>query len=181
MNKRNLSNLESNQVTREAIELALIRILNHKKFEDITYTEIAKVAGVSRIAIYRNYDSKEQILESFSKNVFELISNSLNLDEYRENYYEWFVFLLTQFKRNIALFKMLGKANIEHFDISFLPENVELSMEDDLKLRAFVSGLYSLLNKWFEMECEMKVEELANICVSIFPQVDILFKYKNMA
>lgn len=73
MNKRNISpislknlvrsNKESNQLTRESIETALVFLLEKKDLKQISISELVKKAGVSRNAFYRNYKSKEEILE----------------------------------------------------------------------------------------------------------------------
>ena len=61
------SNQESNLLTREAIETALLQLLEKKDLTKISISELVKRAGVSRAAFYRNYDSKEEILESVFK------------------------------------------------------------------------------------------------------------------
>ena len=57
------SNQESNLLTREAIETALLQLLEKKELAKISISELVKRAGVSRAAFYRNYDSKEEILQ----------------------------------------------------------------------------------------------------------------------
>jgi len=52
------SNAESNALTKESIETALLALMKEKNFSSITITDIAKKAGVSRLAYYRNYSSK---------------------------------------------------------------------------------------------------------------------------
>ena len=66
-NALRLSNAESNRLTRECIESALLILMEDKDLEDISITSIIKRAGVSRSAYYRNYSSKEDILA----NVFD--------------------------------------------------------------------------------------------------------------
>ncbi len=63
---RNLekTNQEINQLTKEAIETALLFLLQTKELGKITISELAAKAGVSRNAFYRNYKSKEEILET---------------------------------------------------------------------------------------------------------------------
>ncbi len=73
MSKRNISpkslknlyqsNKESNQLTRESIETALLFLLEKKELAQISISELVQKAGVSRNAFYRNYKSKEEILE----------------------------------------------------------------------------------------------------------------------
>lgn len=55
-------NRENNSLTREALETALIYLLQTKQLASITISELVKTAGVSRNAFYRNYKSKEEIL-----------------------------------------------------------------------------------------------------------------------
>lgn len=57
------SNKESNQLTRESIEVALLFLLEKKDMKQISISELVRKAGVSRNAFYRNYKSKEEILE----------------------------------------------------------------------------------------------------------------------
>ena len=73
MTKRNISpkslknlyqsNQEANQITRESIETALLHLMEKKDLPQISISELVKKAGVSRNAFYRNYKSKEEILE----------------------------------------------------------------------------------------------------------------------
>ena len=58
-----LSNAEANRLTRECLQIALIRLMAEKDFDRITVTEITRLAGVSRTAFYRNYQTKEAIIE----------------------------------------------------------------------------------------------------------------------
>ena len=57
-----MSNKESNRMTRECLQTALITLMGQKPFEKITISEIVRKSGVSRTAFYCNYDTKEDIL-----------------------------------------------------------------------------------------------------------------------
>lgn len=71
------NNEESNAFVRECIEGALIQLMETKPFASITVTDIARRAGVSRNAYYRNYASKEAILDGFLTTIFAEINRSL--------------------------------------------------------------------------------------------------------
>lgn len=71
------NNEESNAFVRDCIEGALIQLMKTKPFESITVTDIARRAGVSRNAYYRNYASKEAILDGFLAAIFEEINRGL--------------------------------------------------------------------------------------------------------
>ncbi|HEM6266420.1 TPA: TetR/AcrR family transcriptional regulator [Streptococcus suis] len=59
------SNKEANQLTKESIETALLFLLEKKELKQISVSELVRKAGVSRNAFYRNYKSKEEILEIY--------------------------------------------------------------------------------------------------------------------
>lgn len=58
------SNEQSKRITRECIETALIQLMAKEDFAKISVSDIVKRAGVSRTAFYRNYTSKEEVLQS---------------------------------------------------------------------------------------------------------------------
>ena len=60
MEKR--TNNMQNILTKESIFTALMILMEKKDFKEISITEITKKAGVSRMAFYRNYDEKEDII-----------------------------------------------------------------------------------------------------------------------
>lgn len=68
------SNKESNRLTRESIETALLFLLEQKELKKISIAELARKAGVSRNAVYRNYKSKEEILEAYYKHASSSVS-----------------------------------------------------------------------------------------------------------
>ncbi len=64
---------KSNQFLRSCIFEALMILLQQKKYDDITVSEITSKAGVSRMTYYRTYSSKEDIvIQHFKEMVTEL-------------------------------------------------------------------------------------------------------------
>ena len=53
---------EANILTKECIVTALLRLMKVKSYSTISITDITNLAGVSRMAYYRNYKSKDDIL-----------------------------------------------------------------------------------------------------------------------
>ncbi len=54
---------QNNSFVKEQITHALLSLMKHHPFEDITITEIVKNALVSRASFYRNFINKEDILK----------------------------------------------------------------------------------------------------------------------
>ncbi len=58
---------QNNSFVKEQITHALLSLMKHHPFEDITITEIVKHALVSRASFYRNFINKEDILKLYQK------------------------------------------------------------------------------------------------------------------
>jgi AcrR family transcriptional regulator len=101
-----------NQLIRESIFTALMILMERKSFNKITITEIVNKAGVSRMSYYRNYCSKEDIINQYFDEVLEeymeVISNYEKYDRYHRKY--WFI---TCFKNNERLIKNLIQSELE--------------------------------------------------------------------
>ena len=69
---------EINALTKESILTALLRLMEEKPYKSISITDITTLAGVSRMAYYRNYSSKEDILlkrlEDEEKKIIESVN-----------------------------------------------------------------------------------------------------------
>ena len=93
-----MSNMESNLFTKECIRTALLYLMGVKAFEQITVTEVIKRAGVSRGGFYRNYQSKEEVLQEICSELLRYILDYMTEHRFYENTRLW----LIDFFRNIA-------------------------------------------------------------------------------
>ncbi|MBO4289048.1 MAG: TetR/AcrR family transcriptional regulator [Lachnospiraceae bacterium] len=62
---------EENKRVRAAINRAFFNLFSKKKMEDITVTEIVSEAGVARASFYRNYNSKDEVMESALRDMLQ--------------------------------------------------------------------------------------------------------------
>ena len=60
-----------NETVREALAVALLKLMRTKSLEDITISELVNVAGVGRNSFYRNFKSKEQMLCGYIIELYE--------------------------------------------------------------------------------------------------------------
>ena len=70
-----MTNQESKALTRESIKIALIQLMKTNTFESISVTSILERAGVSRAGFYRNYPSKEAVLEEIIHNFYDQMTH----------------------------------------------------------------------------------------------------------
>lgn len=67
MDKRHIENMR----VKRSIQDALFSLMKKKRFSEITVTEIVSVAGVAKCSFYRNFASKEAVIESFLETIHE--------------------------------------------------------------------------------------------------------------
>lgn len=74
MDKRKLEN----ERVKKSIQEGLFTLIKKKKFSEITVTDIVQESGVARASYYRNFDSKENIIESYIARLHEEVGQKLN-------------------------------------------------------------------------------------------------------
>ena len=104
-----------NLFVRDCICTAIFQLMEKKKYEDITVSEIIAKAGVSRMGFYRNYESKESVIEdfilrAFNRTVDEIESKRpLNLQTYNV-----IVTVLENFKKYSDYINILLSQNLDY-------------------------------------------------------------------
>ena len=76
--------MEEKLSVKEQIKKTFIALLSEKEYSDITVSELAEKAGVSRMSFYRNFNSTDDIIESIA-NDFLYDFSSVVLPVIQEN------------------------------------------------------------------------------------------------
>lgn len=163
-----------NQLVRESIFTALMILMERKSFSEIKITEIVNKAGVSRMSYYRNYNSKEDIINIYLDEMFEeymeIISNYEKYDRYHRKY--WFI---ACFKNNERLIRNLVNSGLTFLVLErinkFVDEVIELPPNeknhlpetDQQNMRFAVGGLFNVIIEWFNGGMSESLEEMAAI------------------
>lgn len=167
-----MSNEESNKLTRECLQTALIYLMNEKPFEKITITELVKRSGVSRTAFYRNYTSKEDILTEFSNRFFKELIDSSDDERYKKQPYLWYLRFFSSIKENADIFNLLIKAHMpesmSHTASSFIEKIKPAGTPAEYyKNLAFEGAFSNILLGWFQKGMQETPEEMADLCKKI--------------
>lgn len=167
-----LSNEESNKITRECLQTALVLLMSEKPFEKITITELVKRSGVSRTAFYRNYNTKEDILMEIATILCNTIRNSLDNPKYTRNPRLWFLELFIEAQKNSQLLRFLIETN--QLTLSGIITSVFSSLFPSTQSKARYSSLaaegalYFVFKEWITSGTKETPEEMADICAEIF-------------
>ena len=167
-----MSNIESNLFTKECIITALLQLLNETPFEKITDTAIIERSGVSRAGFYRNYSSKEKVLEELAILFYNKLTDILTDTQYQANPRQWFINLFNEEIENEAVIRLLIEANVpnnyilslDNFSQNIYPIN---SSKDRYFVVAFSSFVKEICLDWLKHGTEETPEELADIVIEL--------------
>ena len=163
-----LNNQESNELTRECIDMALMYLMSEKPFESISISEITKRAGVSRTAFYRNYTSKEDVIREIGKYVIDqlvsILSNIKTADDVHDRLVEFFE-KIREHKDQIELL-VKGDVSLKLlFPNAHILENVipAKTKSEHYRMVAVDSALIGVVKEWIHNNCDLSPEKMAHI------------------
>ena len=169
-------NQESNQITRESLEISLMQLLEKKELKKITISELVERAGVSRAAFYRNYSSKEQILEEIFKNTVQGITDKLEEFNFKTEMYQIWLFLFKEAKKEARVISLAIDYNFEKlltqavFDF-FEKRNRNAKKSTNSYMNSFwSSAVVSVLSKCIKDGMKVPAEKIASLGLPLFPQ-----------
>ncbi len=170
-----MSNMESNLFTKECIRTALLSLMATEIFDNITVTAIIQKAGVSRGGFYRNYKSREEVLQEISEDFFQYIMDFIIEHKNCENTKRWYEELFRSISENADVFRLLVKAQAPRNVVLKFDEGRilgELQRDDSIveKYRAAAIGkaLTEVVVLWFRNGMKETPEEMAEIMLKIF-------------
>lgn len=166
----NFSNTEQKKFSKECIQTALLSLMETKLLRDISISEIAEKAGVSRNAFYRNFDSKEQILEEYIVDITEDFYK--RMDDAKINARK--DFLINLFKHLYEQKHIIEK--IRKNNLTYMLEDVFNSYSQ--KVTSYMpsnkytnyyigGGFYALVMQWARCGYVETPKEIADILIQI--------------
>ena len=170
-----ISNQESNRLTREALEISLMQLLEKKELAKITISELVHRAGVSRAAFYRNYSSKEQMLEEIFGKTVQKIMDKLGQFNLRTELYQVWIILFKEAKKEARLISLAVDYNLEKYltqaVFNFLEKRQQSKREASSYIHSFWSlALVSVLSKWIKDGMQVPAEKIASLGLPLMIQ-----------
>ena len=163
-----LSNEESNKVTKECLRIAMFKLMGREDFEKISITEIAKCAGVSRVAFYRNYASKEDLVEDICQKLFSRLAESVKSERFRTVRKAWYTIFFQTIRENSEYFRIYLNANLRFGDGMILESVYPSSTAEDHYINAAREGAFmNVLTDWFRSGMKESAEEMGEICEKV--------------
>lgn len=169
---------EQKQLSQESLQEALFALMKHESFNSISISALAQKAGISRMAFYRNYDNKEQVLADYFDDYINAFyadlqatvkkgpaDISLTYFRYVAAHSELFEVLIASGAENILV------ERFTHFVSKFYLDNVRtIPFTGDYAhyWNSFVSaGLYQMTMAWIRDGKKATPELLAQIATKV--------------
>jgi AcrR family transcriptional regulator len=167
-----LSGAESNKLTKECLQKALVVLMGEKPFAKITITEIVFRSGVSRQSFYRNYSSKEDVLKDLAKNFFNTFKSLIKDKENQpqvEFYKSIYSYLLDYKKEMVIISKAQFSPSEENIFLDELKDcYTNLNTTQFYAIYSFLGGIISVIKQWIQHGMTESAEEMAELSAKIF-------------
>lgn len=175
-----------NTLAKESLFTALVILLGEKDFEDISITELAGKAGVSRMAFYRNYTSKEDIITQYIDERFAEYQNLLLSKDATtfEVAHIFFAYVKSQEK----LFTNVVRAKMEHllfdrYDVHLVQlfktlYQTQFSDNDAYYLDFLSGGLYKVIMAWVRNGFKESEGEMAAMLSALAPKIGAIRRHR---
>lgn len=166
------------RITKESVFTALIRLLDKRTFSEITITEIAKVAGVSRAAFYRNYITKEDIIIFYLRDLFQELLLKLQALE-NKNKLNRTTLCFSFFKEHSGFIEMLIKAELTHifyeqfciYVANFFKNETDkfsrFTLYEKYLPEYIASGLFRVLLEWVKGGTVESVDDITKFMLEV--------------
>lgn len=161
----------NNKFIRKCISESLLELMKTQDFNDISITEITTKAGVSRMAYYRNYTNKEDILNDYMTELIEDFKE--NRKQYEDSVYLRYLLTFNFFKEHKDFLISMEKSNlsiiilnkINEYMTVFYPDYAD-NIEDRYSIFILSGAIYNTCKMWIMNGLKETPEEIAQIFVN---------------
>lgn len=170
-----------NAITKECIESALILLMKEKPFQKITIQEIIRRAGVGRSSYYRNYTTKEEILESRLDSLILETTNTMGKFDFSTKGTKSWIAVLKVAKNHASEYKLLLEAGFGDKILRKIIGAFHNNPKNDEEIRItniYMAGsIYSVMTQWILDGMKTSEDKVAEICCSLmFKGIKTVYK-----
>lgn len=149
---------------------AMITLMNEKNFSEITITDLVEKAGVGRPSYYRNYSTKEEVIEDYLLQVQEDTKERLQKNSTVTCGKDFVVMVMEGLKRHKDDLLVLYHAGFSKLILNMINENIEMifgdmpsTSVDRYKLSCLAGIIFNTEMMWLESGAKEECDSIANI------------------
>ena len=164
-----MDNEKINILVKDSITNALLKLLNKKTLDKISITEITSKAGVGRVSFYRNFDSKEDIIDKYLEKVTDEFIQNSGIDFKHNDVKTYITVLFKHLEKYKDFTNSLYKSNCLYLVEKQFKRIFEMKNYDynEYKRQFYIGGIYNIYYYWLMNDYKETPEELANNLVDL--------------
>lgn len=170
--------------SKQYIMVALLNLMEQKDFDDISISEIVKKAGVGRATFYRNFNSKEDVINYYflnATNEFTEIKPRPSCGD--DDYYKLTLGIIKFLKDNTEMLNVIIKSHLEILLLNHINEQMvkffdcENKSTNPILPYAYAGCVYNVSIEWVRSGC---VESIESVAEALFIAVLGKERYNNL-
>lgn len=168
-----MNNKEKNTYVKKQITKALIALLKEKSIHEITINELTSKAEIGRVSFYRNFNSKEEILQKESERLLMEWGNLFENKGSDDAYNNFFLSLFDFFRANKDFYTTIYQCGMSYIIMDTLVSSADILPEMtnlDAYLKSFWAyGIYGWIIEWIKRGMSESSKEL----LELFKQAEV--------
>lgn len=167
MNKPNNQRKKDSQ---ERIEKVFIRLVQTREVNDISVSEICKLAKVNRTTFYANYLDIYDLVDKVKDRMIEEFAGMFSVDKRGHND-ENYLLMFNHIKNNQIFYRTYFRLGFDvSYDISYFDSKLAKQRYNnkfiDYHCEFFKAGISAVIKKWLNNDCKESPEDLLEIIKS---------------
>ncbi len=169
MQKKN----DINTLTKECIVTALLRLMQTKSYDSISITDITNLAGVSRMAYYRNYKSKDEILINHLEDMEQILLTEIG-GEKAETFRGAIGYVSGFFQENANVIQAIYDAGLGHLLNKMLEDRIysyfpiaAAATGGRYAVHYYVGAILAVFRLWFDNGMVESIDEISDIIYNL--------------
>ena len=163
---------ELNRVVIESLQGALLQLVMKKSYDSITVTELCKKAGVSRMAFYGNFDSKDDIIEKIVCDLQNELFSRVGSPFRQAVTYEWYLNLFRFIREKSEILKSILCAGYQgkYLELvnSLILRHKDMQPDESYQRLLWSGGVVNALVYWLSSGMAETPEQMATFCNKCF-------------
>ena len=162
-NKRELSVVQY-------ITNSLFELMKVKPYNDISITEITDKANVNRVSFYRNFTSKEDIIDKWIKSTTQKFLSKSDISYQKDSTLDYFTKLFTHLEKYKTEAMLIYKSNLfnllkNEFDSNLI--NLHKKEYSNYKSYFLAGGIFNVYYFWLINGCKETPHQVAEKLVDL--------------
>lgn len=160
------------EYSKRSMAEALLRLMETEDYDRITIQQIVDAAGVSRMAFYRNFETKDQILQYHVDRITDEFVRDAHMKEKYDNaeVLDYFIAIfrhLTSQRKLSSLLIHAGKFDLVRGEFERILSYRAKDQKDLYRYHFLGGGICSIYYAWLVSGCKESVEELTDMILQV--------------